>query len=86
MTDKPDEHEPPEEKVERGRLVYHDHKEVTDREEAEGLSVEEIVAGLAALANDLIRDKYGQAAASVWFHGMFKNAARLAAEEIGPGN
>lgn len=72
-----------EEQAQRGLLVQLELKEATDRMRSEGFGFHEIMAGIAALAHDIISKEHNSATASAWFFGMAKNAANIAADEMG---
>ena len=71
------------EDIQRGLLVHLELKEATDRMRAEGFDNQQILAGIASLASEIIATEHNMSTASAWFFGMGKNAANLAAIEMG---
>lgn len=71
------------EDIQKGLLVQLELKEATDRMRAEGFGFDAIMAGIAALAHELISAEHNSATASAWFFGMAKNAADMAAQDMG---
>ncbi len=67
---------------ERGLLVHLELKEATDRMRKEGFTFVEIIAGIAAHANEVVATEHNHATASAWFFGMAKQAATFAAEKM----
>lgn len=72
------------ETAQRGLLVRLELGEATDRMVREGFQMDEILAGIASLASDIISTTHNSATASYWFFAMAKNAANIAAREIDP--
>jgi hypothetical protein len=69
--------------IQKGLLVQLELKEATDRMRAEGFGFDAIMAGIASLAHDIIAAEHNSATASAWFFGMAKNAANIAARDLG---
>jgi hypothetical protein len=68
-----------EEVLQHGLLVALELQEVTCRLQSEGMRLDAILAGIAKLANELIRREYGPATAATWFRAMADNALQSGA-------
>lgn len=70
-------------KLTRGAMAHAEFTEKAQELSREGFGADEILAGLAALMNDLVAGATNQATASAYFYGLAKQAALIAGAEMG---